>query len=218
MPLQNRVTPFGDLIAVPERGLLYGNRGCLHDSYGNIRRHHNGRRWIACRLSFRGRHRSPLLQPGRYTELFFLDEATALAAGHRPCAECRRVDFDRFVQLWSARHPGETGADVIDRRLHAERLQPDGRHQRRHLILAGDLPDGAMIIEQGEPWLVCGDELGRWTPSGYSDRVARQRARKSRCSPRRACFTSSRAAGHQWSHCCTPRPNAVRRGSVRFWS
>jgi len=146
MPLQNRVTPSGDLIAVPERGLVYGNRGCLHDSYGNIRRHHNGRRWIACRLSFRGRHRSPLLQPGRYTELFFLDEATALAAGHRPCAECRRVDFDRFVQLWSARHPGETGADVIDRRLHAERLQPDGRHQRRHLILAGDLPDGAMII------------------------------------------------------------------------
>lgn len=173
MPLQNRVTPFGDLIAVPERGLVYGNRGCLHDSYGNIRRHHNGRRWIACRLSFRGRHRSPLLQPGRYTELFFLDEATALAAGHRPCAECRRVDFDRFVQLWSARHPGETGADVIDRRLHAERLQPDGRHQRRHLILAGDLPDGAMIIEQGEPWLVCGDELGRWTPGGYSDRVTR---------------------------------------------
>jgi hypothetical protein len=87
MPLQNRVTPFGDLIAVPEGGLVYGNRGCFHDSYGNIRRHHNGRRWIACRLSFRGRHRSPLPQPGRYTELFFLDEATALAAGHRPCAD-----------------------------------------------------------------------------------------------------------------------------------
>ena len=81
------------------------------------------------------------------------------------------------MQLWSARHPGETGADVIDRRLHAERLQPDGRHQRRHLILAGDLPDGAMIIEQGEPWLVCGNKLGRWTAGGYSDRVARPRNR-----------------------------------------
>jgi len=108
MPLQNRVSPFGDLIAVPERGLVYGNRGCLHDSYGKIRRHHDGRRWIACRLSFRGRHRVPLLRPGGYTELFFLDEATALAAGHRPCALCRRADYDRFVQLWSVRHPGET--------------------------------------------------------------------------------------------------------------
>jgi hypothetical protein len=70
MPLQNRVTPFGDLIAVPERGLVYGNRGRLHDSYGNMRRHHNGRRWIACRLSFQGRQRGSLLQPGHYTELF----------------------------------------------------------------------------------------------------------------------------------------------------
>ena len=173
MPLQNRVTPFGDLIAVPERGLVYGNRGRLHDSYGNIRRHHNGRRWIACRLSFQGRQRGSLLQPGHYTELFFLDEATAVAAGHRPCAECRRVDYNRFVQLWSTRHPGEAGADAIDRRLHAERLQPDGRHQRRHLMLARDLPDGAMIIDQGQPWLVRGDKLLRWTPGGYSDRVAR---------------------------------------------
>jgi hypothetical protein len=173
MPLQNRVSPFGDLIAVPERGLVYGNRGCLHDSYGKIRRHHDGRRWIACRLSFRGRHRVPLLRPGGYTELFFLDEATALAAGHRPCALCRRADYDRFVQLWSGRHPGETGADAIDRRLHAERLQPDGRRQRRHPVRARDLPDGAIVIEQGEPWLLRGDDLLRWTPGGYFDRVAR---------------------------------------------
>lgn len=173
MPLQNRVSPLGDLIAVPERGLVYGNRGCLHDSYGKIRRHHNGRRWIACRLIFRDWHRSPLLQPGRYTELFFLDEATALAAGHRPCAMCRRVDYDRFVQLWSTRHHGETRADAIDRRLHAERLQADGRGQLRHLIRARDLPDGAIIIEQGEPWLVRGDRLLRWTPGGYADHAAR---------------------------------------------
>jgi hypothetical protein len=178
MPLQNRVNPFGDLIAAPERGLVYGNRGCLHDSYGKIGCHHNGRRWIACRLSFRGRHRAPLLQPGHYTELFFLDEATAFAAGHRPCAECRRVDFDRFVHLWSTWHHGETGADAVDRRLHAERLQADGRHQRRNLIRAPDLPNGAMIIHRGQPWLVCGDDLLRWTPGGYADHVARRENRE----------------------------------------
>jgi hypothetical protein len=89
VPLQNRVTPFGELVAHPARGLVYGNRGCLHDAAGQIRRHHVGKRWIACLLEFRGRRRT-LLQPGRYTELFFLDEATAFAAGHRPCAECRR--------------------------------------------------------------------------------------------------------------------------------
>jgi hypothetical protein len=81
------------------------------------------------------------------------------------------------VQLWSTQHPGETGADAVDRRLHAERLQPDGRHQRRHLILARDLPDGAMIIDGGQPWLVHGDQLLRWTPGGYSNRVPRPKIR-----------------------------------------
>ena len=100
MPLRNRVTPLGELVADPARGLVYGNRGCLHDDEGRIRRRYAGRRWIACRLEFRGRRRSALLQPGRYTELFFLDEATAFAAGHRPCAECRRADYDRFVAAW----------------------------------------------------------------------------------------------------------------------
>ena len=94
MPLQNRVTPLGELIADPARGLVYGNRGCLHDATGRIRRTFAVKRWIACRLEFKGRRRSPLLQPGRYTELFFLDEATAFAAGHRPCAECRREDYN----------------------------------------------------------------------------------------------------------------------------
>ena len=87
MPLQNRVTPLGELVATETRGLVYGNRGCLHDDQGEIRRRWQVKRWIACRLEFRGRRRAPLLQPGRYTELFFLDEATAYAAGHRPCAE-----------------------------------------------------------------------------------------------------------------------------------
>ena len=99
VPLRNRVTPLGELIATSERGLVYGNRGCLHDAEGEIRRGYATKRWIACRLCFRGRRRSPLMAPGRFTELFFLDEATALAAGHRPCAECRRNDYNRFSDL-----------------------------------------------------------------------------------------------------------------------
>jgi len=97
MPLQNRVTPLGELIADPARGLVYGNRGCLHDDRGEIRRRYATRRWIACRLEFKGWHRTALMQPGKFTELFFLDEATAFAAGHRPCALCRREDYRRFL-------------------------------------------------------------------------------------------------------------------------
>ena len=99
MPLQNRVSPLGELIADPARGLVYGNRGCLHDETGRIRRSFAVKRWISCRLEFKGWKRTRLLQPGRFTELFFLDEATAFAAGHRPCALCRREDYDRFVAL-----------------------------------------------------------------------------------------------------------------------
>ena len=128
MPLQNRVTPLGDLIADPARGLVYGNRGCLHDASGRIRRRYDGRRWIACRLEFRGWHRTPLLQPGRFTELFFLDEATAFAAGHRPCALCRREDYNRLGEIWRTVHPGQIGADAIDAQLHEERL---GRRRAR---------------------------------------------------------------------------------------
>jgi len=104
MPLQNRVTPLGELVADPARGLIYGNRGCLHDATGRIRRRYNGKRWIGCRLEFRGWLRRPLLQPDRFTELFFLDEATAFAAGHRPCALCRRADYDRFGEIWRDLH------------------------------------------------------------------------------------------------------------------
>ena len=126
MPLQNRVTPLGELVADPARGLVYGNRGCLHDAEGHIRRVYQVRRWIACRLEFRGRRRSPLQRPGRFTELFFLDEATAFAAGHRPCAECRRADYDRFSAIWRGVHD-ESGAEVIDARLHDERIDPAAR-------------------------------------------------------------------------------------------
>src|SRR3989441_11130610 len=99
MPLQNRVTPLGELVADPGRGLVYGNRGCLHDDAGRIRRRYNGKRWISCLLQFEGRRRHPLIQPGRYTGLFFLDEATAFAAGDRPCWPCRRDDYERVLKM-----------------------------------------------------------------------------------------------------------------------
>jgi hypothetical protein len=171
----NRVDPFGELVAVPERGLVYGNRGCLHDDRGRIRRRYAGRRWIACRLEFRGWHRAPLLQPGRFTELFFVDEATAFAAGHRPCALCRAADFRRFVELWTGSYPDETKVEAIDRRLHAERLDDDRRGARTHPAAYADLPDGAMVVRHRDPWLVVGTELRRWTFGGYTDQASRPR-------------------------------------------
>ena len=109
MPLQNRVTPLSELVADPARGLVYGNRGCLHDAEGRIRRRYAVKRWIACRLEFKDWRRAKLLQPGRFTELFFLDEATAFAAGHRPCALCRRADYDRFAAVFRDLHSGRVG-------------------------------------------------------------------------------------------------------------
>jgi hypothetical protein len=161
------------LVAVPERGLVYGNRGCLHDDHGRIRRRYTGRRWIACRLEFRGWYRTPLLQPGRFTELFFLDEATAFAAGHRPCALCRSADFHRLVELWTARHPDGAKVDAIDRRLHAERLDDGRRGRRTHWAAYVDLPDGAMVVVEQQAWLVSGSELLRWSFGGYTERRRR---------------------------------------------
>ena len=173
MPLQNRVTPLGELVATPARGLVYGNRGCLHDASGQIRRPFAVTRWIACRLEFRGRRRSPLVQPGRYTELFFLDEATALAAGHRPCAECRREDYRRFAAFWRKLH-GEVGVDAIDARLHGERVEPGKRARRLHETSLEELPVGSFVLHAGKPHLVLGSMLARWTPEGYASRVPRR--------------------------------------------
>src|SRR6185312_1393082 len=133
MPRRNRVTPVGEIVAVPERGAMMGNRGVLHDQGGRIRRAWQVRRWLVCLLEFRGRHRA-VMAPNRYTELFFLDEATGLAAGHRPCAECRRARFLAFRDAWSAGihatlPPAGVTAGTIDERLHAERIGA-GRAQR----------------------------------------------------------------------------------------
>ena len=173
MPARNRVTPLGELIADPARGLVYGNRGCLHDATGCIRRRYDRKRWIACRLQFRGWLRRPLLQAGRFTELFFLDEATAFAAGHRPCGLCRREDYVRFGAIWCKLHPGRVDADRIDEQLHSERVAPDTRAQRHHAARLDDLPDGAFVLHEGEPWIVLGSEVARWTPAGYAERRPR---------------------------------------------
>ena len=178
MPLQNRVTPLGELVADPARGLVYGNRGCLHDETGRIRRRFNGKRWIACRLEFRGWRRGPLMQSGRFTELFFLDEATAFAAGHRPCALCRREDYVRFCAIWRESHADQVGADAIDAQLHTERIAPRTGTQLRHEASMGDLPDGAFVLHDEAPHVVLGTKLLRWTASGYvtpTPRPVRQR-------------------------------------------
>jgi hypothetical protein len=178
MPLQNRVTPLGELVAEPGRGLVYGNRGCLHDDRGRIRRRFDGKRWIACRLRFRGWHRESLLQPGRFTELFFLDEATAFAAGHRPCALCRREDYERFGQIWRSLHPGQVGADAIDVQLHSERVEPTSRRHHLHQADLADLPDGAFVLRAGIPLLVLGSEMLRWSTAGYVERLDRTAPRR----------------------------------------
>src|SRR5512141_2630849 len=142
---QNRVTPFGTLISTAARGTLMGNRGCLHDDHGQIRRPYQGQRWIICLLEFKGRRRA-IMQPGRYTELFFLDEATALAAGHRPCAECQRDRFNLFREFWAKGSPEiaivpRPAAMAIDAALHRERTATSVE-QRRYSASIGDLPDG----------------------------------------------------------------------------
>jgi len=109
------------------------------------------------------------MAPGRFTELFFLDEATALAAGHRPCAECRRSDYNRFSELWLAPHPDQIGADAIDAQLHAERLAVGSRQRLLHESPYCELPDGTFVLEAGVPHLMLGRELLSWSPGGYRD-------------------------------------------------
>lgn len=150
MPRQNRVLPTGDIVALPFRGGMFGNRGVLHDAAGRIRRPWQVKRWICCVLSFKGRHR-PIMRPGHYTELFFADEASAFAAGHRPCAECRRADYERFRDAWVAAFGGpRPSAGAMDDALHQARIDPATRGQRRFAAKASDLPDGVFILDAEE--------------------------------------------------------------------
>jgi hypothetical protein len=175
--LQNRVAPSGELIAVPERGAWMGNRGgCFHTNDRQFtRRRWVSKRWIVCALEFRGRHRT-VMTPGRYTELFFLDEATALAAGHRPCRECRYRDHERFKEAWLRGNPAlglsaGAGIDAIDAVLHRERVTPAGAKVTFESALGG-LPDGVFLALPAAPevaLLLAGGRLWRWAPGGYAD-------------------------------------------------
>lgn len=171
MTLQNRVTPFGEIVADPARGSLMGNRGILHDGerrLGRSRWKHKA--WIACTLAFKGRRRE-LMAPGHYTELFFLDEASALAAGHRPCAECRRADFNAFRAAWAAANEGEIlpGAGAMDAALHQARVDRWSRTQIRYERAAAGLPDGVFLLVDAAPWLLWRGRLRRWTFGGYDE-------------------------------------------------
>ncbi|MBN8291446.1 hypothetical protein JI664_05695 [Rhodobacter sp. NTK016B] len=160
---QNRVDPEGQLHAVPQRMGWMGNRGCLHDGAEQIRHHHRGLRWITCVTEFRGRWRAPMPE-GRYTALFFLDEATAYAAGHRPCAECRHADWKRFRALW-ANSFGDMRADAIDAALHKARW--DGRGRVLAPMDPAQVPPGAMIRDAGGPVLRTPAGWARWSFDGY---------------------------------------------------
>lgn len=179
MPLQNRVTPEGAIIATPARGLFMGNRGRLHTPEKRLgTRRWAIQAWITCLLSFKGRCRT-LMAPGRYTELFFLDEAVALAAGHRPCGECRRDAYRAFREAWaSATGKMDEPIQQIDRRTHACRVDPRSRQQVRHQRLIDELPDGVFVAFRNPghmkgAWLVLGDELHLYAPGGYETTIAR---------------------------------------------
>jgi len=172
MPLQNRVTPAGEIVADPGRGLMMGNRGCLHGpgrALGVSR--WRSKLWICCLLEFKGVQRDPM-PPGRWTALFFLDEATALAAGHRPCGYCRRGDFLAFAEAWRAAQglPRRPWAAQMDTALHGERTDRS-RRKLTYLAPAAKLPDGVMVRAGGEPGLLIGGQLRPWSFSGYGPPV-----------------------------------------------
>jgi hypothetical protein len=173
MPLPNRVDPFGELFADPARGLFMGNRGGrLHaDDRMLGPRRFVSHAWICCRLEFNNRHRA--VWGDGYTELFFLDEVTALSAGHRPCFECRRKDAEAFAGLWARVRglPARPLAAAMDAVLHAERLEH--RAKRRHPRRIDRLPDGAVIAQENEAFAVRDGSLLRWTPRGYDVRRRR---------------------------------------------
>ena len=168
MPLQNRVDPTGGIIMTPARGSFMGNRGgVLHNERREIVRPYASRRWITCVLEFKGRHRE-VMSSGRYTELFFLDEAVALAAGHRPCAECRRERFNAFREAWFRAYGGVRlpSADEVDRTLHTARIDR-AKSKVKYTARLTSLPSGSFIEREDGSYLVTRGSLLLWTPHGY---------------------------------------------------
>ncbi len=180
MPLRNRVDPFGDLHSVPERGMFTGNRGCLVDDRGRVVRHHRGRLWITCVTRYRD-WRVDLTRPGRWTPIFFLDDAVALAAGHRPCGLCRRAEYESYRDAVGRAEssPRHLEAGELNRRLAVERLMPGrGLDRAADRILwtsvIEDLPVGTVIVDpERRPRLVLGDRLLGFSFAGWTSPVAR---------------------------------------------
>jgi hypothetical protein len=167
VPRQNRVTPFGEIVATPERGTMLGNRGILHDDQQRIVRTSQVRRWICCVLAFKGIRRT-IMKAGSYTELFFLDEATAFAAGHRPCFECRRASALAYQAAWRKALGGEATADEMDRLLASQRRLRGGG-KKTHLAAMRGLPEGTFVVRDRAAWLLHRGKLLRWTAGGYAD-------------------------------------------------
>jgi hypothetical protein len=173
-PRRNRANPEGEIVAVALRGAWTGNRGILHRDEGIVRSHAN-QHWLTCALQWKGRWHAQW-QPGHLTWLFFHDEAVSLAAGHRPCALCRRPAYNGYRDAWaSARGVDRPSHLVLDRQLHEERLIRGTRRRRTHAIPWGQLPDGAFVLEAGRPALVLDNHLVAWTHEGYAGRRRRPR-------------------------------------------
>jgi hypothetical protein len=170
MSLQNRVTPFGEIVAIPQRGMFTGNRGIIHDPATKtlLNRRYTSKAWLVCSCEYKGYRR--VVMAGRsWTELFFLDEAVALAAGHRPCFVCRREAAQRFKALWaSANDMAGSSADAMDRVLHEERI--DHGQKRVHSLprRIAALPNGAIVVASGAAYTLCSGQAYRWTSEGYA--------------------------------------------------
>ncbi len=201
MPLQNRVSPFGELLADPARGGFFGNRGGRfhRDDRTLGARRHVSKAWICCLLSFKGRQREVW---GRsYTELFFLDEPAALAAGHRPCFECRRAEAVAFAEKFAGRGGSGTRASAgeMDMILHRERLGRDGRSKRLHPVSLDELPDGVFVTLTGsESFAVNGKRLLRWTPAGYAEALPRPSGSAMMLTPPAITKVLARGYAPQW--------------------
>ena len=174
MPARNRVTPMGDIEAIPLRGAWTGNRGILHSGH-EIVRFHASDLWITCALEFKGRWQEQW-RPHHFTWLYFHDEAVSFAAGHRPCAECRRQSYDEYRAAWAEGTGGALpSAAMINKQLHAERIMRGTHRRRLHHMSWADLPDGAFVLLDA-PAVVAGRHLAEWTAAGYGARHDRPRS------------------------------------------
>jgi len=172
--LQNRVDPYGNIIKTPTRGVWMGNRGIIHNKNNEIVRPFQNKTWLTCRTEFKNR-KLKVMAPNTYTKLFFIDEATAFAAGHRPCAYCRKEDYQLFKKLWIKANPQynlkeNSPVAEIDKILHTERIAGTGSATTLTGSL-NELPDGVIISYENQPLLWKSGQLYPWTPEGYQQPI-----------------------------------------------